>query len=359
MISRTFVFYALLGSLLGALACSSSDPAPAPTRDAAPEPDPQAGQPWVVDEGGGFCATIDAVAEDPQFAGRVWVTLGETMLASSPRDPATDRFRLDPKTFNTSVVQLSSIGTDVFVSLAGAEGRTPRTVVYSNASEPSELFPWAARRVARADSGCVGAERFVSTAVGTEFVVRSADGAKERTLPLPHYEHWPLFLDGMVGLADSLLILADRNAEGRGALYRVSCATLDHELIASGTSISLLHGFTRGSETRVWAIDGAFEARTLVQSDDGGKTWQRAPGLSSFVPSRIFARGDTVVVTSANMDFVNISSDGGKTWQAEAIQTFTKGLGTRTANSVLVTADGTLFVGGACNTLVHRRLPLK
>ena len=359
MMYRLLFAISVFGGLLGGAACSSAGEATRPEPDAGPAPDPQAGQPWVVDEGGGFCSTVDALAEDPGSPGRLWLTAGETMVATFARDTTTDRFRLDPKKTTTSVVTLRPIGNDVFVSLAGSQERLPRTLVYSGSDEAAQVFSWPARRIARSDSGCIGGERFVSNDVGTEFVVRRPDGSKERTLPLPHYEHWPLFLDGMLGLPDSLLVLANRNADARGALYRVSCATLDHELIASGESISLLHAFTRGAGSRIWAVDGAFETRRVVQSDDGGATWQRAPGLLDFVSSRIFARENLVVVTGAYMNVVSISTDSGATWRSEGIQTFSKSVGTRTANSVLVASDGTLFVGGACNTLAHRRLRLK
>ena len=333
MIFRFLLLVSAASALSGVAACSSDDVSVRPVRDAGPDADPQVGQPWVIDGDGGFCFNVDALVEDPVTPGRLWFTAGEIMSATLSRDATTDRFAFDLRKPTTGVVSLQSIKGDVFLSLAGSAGSAPRTVVYAGADTPTEVFPWAARRLARSDSGCVGGEHFVSNEVGTELVVRGADGTKQRTLALPHYVHWPLFLDAMVGLEDSLLVLADRNAEGRGALYRVSCASLDFQLIASGDGVSLLNGFTRGKGTRLWAIDGGWETRRLAQSDDEGTSWKAVSGLLDFVASRIFVRDEVVVVAGAHMDVIAVSTDAGATWHTETIQSFSKSVPSRATSS--------------------------
>ena len=327
-------------------ACTSS-----PSRVAV-RPDPNDGHPWLIDTGGGVCASWMGATDGPD--GALWVGTGAGVFRLAAPEP-NSTFPLGGRPTEVGGVRALHRGVDaVYVDFGGSE-----VIEFAGASATrTSLGTGISAPMATSDNGCVAVRR------GDELVVRSPGEGALRTAPIPRPKDGrELVIESVVGTDDGFLVRTFRHSSGElGAVYRVSCPGVAVAEVASGRAVANLDDFARGNDGSVWAIDrynasGGASHYRLMRSEDQGKTWAAAsvpPGWQSW---RVAVRGPWVVAAAPKMDAVLLSVDGGKNWSLEPIETHSA-VGEFYTLSVHVSDRGVVTLGGNCNYLIHRRAPL-
>lgn len=189
------------------------------------------------------------------------------------------------------------------------------------------------------------------------WVWRDADGLRQVT---------DLGLDARVrtlATTPGRVVVRTTGGDPWDALWSVDPHSLDAELLASGDEVIPLQVLDIDANGGLWGISattwGFFHHYgQVVRSLDGGGSFEVAPGLPpDFEAAQVITGQGLVIVVEAELGRVLISEDGGESYRTEDVP---QQGGTSVTDVVTahLTSAGTVFVGGWCHGLVHRRQPL-